>query len=259
MKALWLKNLTGLDVSVSDLTVKVLANKEVNIYAYNPRLTEEQVKVSMESGSLARRFATKTLQIVAGPSKPRPTSLDRIKVSDKPVNIIKEKTSVLLDAAESDVLEDPEFGNLFSAAELDKTAKYSKHNNAVFVEQKESAPQAEVPVVETEIKVEGSLTGASTISIMTKQAESQSVVPTKEADVVVRPTVDKFIAPKAPKAKKPKAKKVQEVVVMEQEAPKVEEAVKEVTAKTFDVRVATKTADGAIVMELKEIVEEKAK
>lgn len=260
MKTLWIKNLSGLDVSVSDLGVKVPANKEVEVYAHNPYVTEEQVKRSMESGSLSKRLATKTLQVVKGPSKPRPTSLDRVNVSDKPIDIIKDKTSVVLGAVDPDVLEDTEFGSLFNAAELDKTANYARHGGAVVVEQKEGAPQAEVPIAKTELKIEGSSVGASTISVMTKQADSQSVVPTKEADVVARAPVDvKVPVVKVPKVKKPKAKKVENTVLMEPEAPKAEEAAKEVTAKNFDVRVATKNEDGAIVMELMKEVEEKAK
>lgn len=110
-KVLWLRNNTGSDVHLSDLGVKVGKLKTINPYKYNPYITTAQVELSRDSGSLRRRLESGTLTVVPRHVTQRPPELDRVEVSDQVVDIVKVKTSVVIDTKELDVLDDDDLGD----------------------------------------------------------------------------------------------------------------------------------------------------
>ena len=63
-RELWLQNTTGHDVSISDLGVKVPVGKTINVYKYNPYITEDLVKKSLESGALSKKLSDGIVRIV---------------------------------------------------------------------------------------------------------------------------------------------------------------------------------------------------
>jgi hypothetical protein len=101
-KELWLYNATDSDVSLSDLGVKVPSKSSVNVYKYNPYLTEAQVQQSMEDGSLAKRLAgpSPILRVVQNKVNSGKEQINQIKISGKPIIATHTKTSVVIDPAE---------------------------------------------------------------------------------------------------------------------------------------------------------------
>jgi hypothetical protein len=284
-KALWLKNNTGSDVSISDLGVKVLANQTTNVYAYNPYITEQQVKDSMESGSLAKRLESKVLSVVKGTKKARPHTLDHIKTSADVVEVVKSKTAVFIDTKEEDVLSDEELGDIadYGLGELghSNTANIKTKDGSIVVKQKEDTPEDEISDVEVKFeKVKSSNVSEQSIVAVTKQVESQSDPVGPMADnsstadqpfVVVQPPKDPepqkatAIQEAEEKLKASKVKKVGDAFVVDGkdaesrnikaiaagDSPDTNDSV----SNTYDAQVATKDESGAIVMKVKEVAE----
>lgn len=98
---LWLQNTGTSDVSIGDLGVKVLAGRTIDVFIYNPYLSEEKVKVSMESGSLSKRLASGILRIVEKSPAGRPSALDQIKASKEAAKVTKTRSSVVIESDSS--------------------------------------------------------------------------------------------------------------------------------------------------------------
>jgi hypothetical protein len=290
-KALWLKNNTGSDVSLSDLGVKVLANQTTNVYAYNPYITTEQVKKSMEDGSISKRLESKVLSVVKGVKKPRPHNLDHVKTSSGVVEVVKSKTAVFINTKDEDVINDEDLGDIadYGLGELGhtNTTNVRTEDGSIVVKQKEDEPEDEVSdaIVQMEkVKSASNVSNQSVVAI-TKQVESQSdpvgpMAPdTSLPDqpfVVVRPPEDpepqQATAIQEAEAKlksMTKIKKVGDTIVVDgktaggrnlkaiaaddPEAADADSVIKD--ESKYDAQVATKDESGAIVMKVKEVTE----
>lgn len=78
----WVTNVTKRDILVGDLGVKIPAMRTVDLLDNRHSiLTLDKVKKSLESGSLARRLATKPKQILIRQSEPEPPLARQIDLS----------------------------------------------------------------------------------------------------------------------------------------------------------------------------------
>jgi hypothetical protein len=293
-KTLWLKNNTGSDVSLSDLGVKVAANQTINVYAYNPYVTVEQVKKSMEDGAISKRLENNVLSVVKGTKKSRPHTLDHIKASSDAVEIVKSKTSVFINTKDEDVLNDEDLGDIadYGLGELghNNTTNMRTDDGSVVVKQKEDELVDEISDATVYMeKVEDSGVSGQSIVAMTKQVESQSnpvgpmandSSPADQPFVVVDPPKDP--EPQQTTAIDEAEKKLYEMNKAKKRIKQVGESVvidgketdkrnlKEIASGEPDfhsiikdeagvgVQVATKDESGAIIMTvMKETVEEK--
>ena len=282
-KELWLQNNTGSDVSLSDLGVKVLANRTINVYKYNPHVTVEQVQKSKESGSLARRLESKTLTVVAGTKNPRPHTLDHVGISNSVVEVVKSKSAVFIDTKNEDVLEDEDLGDFadYGLGDLGhKNATPTKRSDGVVVvEQKQDNPEDEKSDAVVKLEVQSSVSGQSIVAMAQRvAAQVDPVGPIAEGQseqgqpyIVVKPpsdpaddgSVPQITADAIKQAEERlknmnKPKKSGDMVVIDgtladnRDSDKV---IKE-ESKTYDAQVATKNESGVIVMKLKEVSEE---
>lgn len=269
-KELWLKNNTEADVHLSDLGVKVRSLKTINVYAYNPYITDDKVRLSMESGSLYKRLNTETLSVVRKPKSTRPHTLDHIKASDEVVRIVKTKTSVVIDTKEIDVLEDDDLGEIadYGLGDLGhKNTNYIKtEDGSVVVKQRQD--KIEKPEPETKVSMQivksTNMSGQSIVA-MTELAEkavnpvgpmAESTSP-EQSFVVVRP-------PSSPKTAPPKPAVVGKTKVGKDASGAVvvtgaNDGLLEASVSDYDTNTATKDESGSIVMKLKDPVKSKAK
>jgi hypothetical protein len=176
-KKLWLQNNTGADVSVSDLGVKVPANGTLDVYAYNPYLTKEQVAKSKEDGSLAKRLSSGVLSVTKGTKNPKPHTLDHVKTSSRAVEVVKSKSAVLVNTKEEDVLADEDLGDFadYGLGELghENAKSVRTGDGVVVVQQKQDDPDPEESDATVELEVRTNISGQSVVA-MAKQAESWS-------------------------------------------------------------------------------------
>jgi len=239
-KELWLHNDTGADVSIADLGVKVPANKTINVYKYNPYLTEEQVKRSMEDGSLSKRL-NNVLSVVNKYVAPEPHGLNHIKASKKPVEVIKTKSAIYVNTKEEDVLEDEDFGDFadYGLGELGhkNTTHKQTDDGSVVVVQKKDDEKSEIPAPLLDYQKAGDkkVDGHSVVAV----GENTDVVKSGENILISPPVPEDVKEPTQKKSTKLKVRKTDNSVVIEDE---------------FDTNVATNDSKGkAIVMKLKEV------
>jgi len=272
VKELWLLNTTSSDVLLGDLNVKVPTGKTVNLFAANPYLTDEQVSKSKVNGSLFKRLQNKVLKVVAGNNKKRPASLDKILESKEPVMAKRTKTSVVIEPTEVAAVEGKgfEFAD-YGLGDLE-SSEVNREQGSVIVKAKQDAVPKEVADTETVPTADSNLSKQSTV-VMDTQKKNMSNPIGKLANsmvanqpfVVTKPPVEIKEEP-AFKAELPKITKAgttvlvgQELqvrdlkaVVAEQKGEEVEPKIQMVKLE-IDARVATKTKDGAIIMEMKEV------
>lgn len=266
-KELWLKNNTEADVHLSDLGVKVGKLKTINVYAYNPYITEDKVKLSMESGALSKRLTSETLSVVKKPVSERPHTLDHVKASNRAVEVKKiNKTAVVIDTKEMDVLEDDDLGEIadYGLGDLghENTNYVRTEDGSIVVKQKEDA-QDEEPTgakVSMEVVPSSNMSGQSVVA-MTELSEkavnpigpvAENASP-EQSFVVVKPPEEK----NKPTPSKP-AVEGKTTVAKDDESGAVvvtgdaDKQPKPSTSK-YDAHVATKDDSGAVVMKLKEV------
>ena len=238
-KEMWLKNNTGSDVSLSDLGVKVLANQTTNIYAYNPYITETQVKKSIENGSIYKRLKNNVLSVVKGAKNQKPHTLDHIKTSSKVVEVVKSKSSIFINTNDEDVLEDEDLGSIadYGLGELghNNTKNVVFSDGVVVVEQKKD--EEIVKTTDTGIKIDvlrNAGVNEKTIVALTDNTK-------KSTDEVKKPKKEKLVD-SVNKAKN-------STVDMKSDNERTIE-------EDFDTKVATKDKSGAIVMKVKEYTED---
>lgn len=178
-KELWVKNNTGLDVGLGDLGMKVPAGSTVDIYKRSHYITPEIVKASLDSGSLYKRISANKLEIVQGRANSTPHALNHLKASKNPVQVVKSKSSVLVDTAELDVLEDGDLGGIadygFDELGPSPTANvtYVKdESGAVVVRQHQDEPEPETSDAEVSVEVMRSAgIGEQIIRVVVKKAD----------------------------------------------------------------------------------------
>jgi hypothetical protein len=268
VKELWLLNTTSADVSLGDLGVKILANKTTNVYAYNPYLTEEQVKKSMSVGSLQKRIISGALKVVKTDSKKRSTVVDKIKESKQPVLARKTKSSIVVEHTETEAVEGKGFE--FADYGLGELESEADKKNLVVVKSKQDELPVETTDTETVPKAGNSVSTQSAVIMDTQQKGMNSPVG-KLADTTTNGR-QPYVVTKSPagepevkqevKVTLPKITKAGETILVEQEQPtrNIKDIAKtEAAAPDIDAKVATKTDKGAIVMELKEVPKKEEK
>lgn len=268
-KELWLQNNGTSDINLSDLGVKVPAGTTINVFAYNPYLSEEQVKKSMEEGSTGARLKAGLIRQVAG--KPQDKEVKQIQVSKEPVKIVKERSSIFVETKSDEILEADDLTGIADYG-LDgvDAVKVKVENGATVVEQKDDNPTFADPS-NAEAKMEivaGKNISDQSVMVMAKQLESQSnpvgkIVPSasegenfyiegsgapkvqakKEMVVVAQ---EKDDADEPAESEKPEAVKEGDTVVLTPKKDRIEDK------KSDGMRVATKNKDGTVVMTLKE-------
>lgn len=274
---LWIQNSGSSDVSLSDLGVKVLAGKTINIYKANPYLTVEKVEQSKKLGSLFRRLITKTLKIVAGPVSENLNVTRQLKASKNSVMAKKTKSSVIVEPnmpnEEGEKFEFADYGvNDIVAVKDDKSVVMSVKQD----EPVEVKTETQIQKVREET-VKNSTDSIGPIADMASPKDSMAVVvkPTKQdptpkpeakktqaGSVVVGEEVDK------PRSLKAIAEGKQDSgLVLEDDAAgadKVikfaqEEDLKTITKGEEGMRIATKNEEGVVVVEVKEKSEKKVR
>jgi hypothetical protein len=270
-KELWLRNPSGVDVSLSDIGVRVRAGKTINIFAYNPYLTEDKVKLSLAEGSIYKRLKSGAVKKVKG--KPSSEKAPNLKVSTTPINVVKSKSSVLVDMRTEEMLEVDDLTGIadYGLGDLEENVKVKTSDGAVIVEQKEDESEPLVPEAEAKIEVTaGQNVSDQSVTVMAKRIKEQSdpigdlakssniptpqqpfiVAEVPEAVVEEEPARMEAVAVTLPKPKK--AGKEPVVIVEESKS----ETAKEVKKPT-ESKVKVKVVDGAIQVEAK--TEEEAK
>lgn len=159
---LFLFNQSKLDVSISDLGVKVPANKTVDVYKYNPYLTVEQVNKSLKGGSLNKRLNGKNppLKIVNKDLNKKPSTINKIKQSGEAYKIKKTKSSVVIENTQ----EESNNGEKFDFADygIDDVSRV-KDQSSVFVKAKEDILPKTTTNTSTAPKLETGISKQSTI------------------------------------------------------------------------------------------------
>lgn len=282
---MWLQNPGTSDVSLADLGVKVPAGQTINVYQANPYLTAEQVTISKKTGSLARRLDSGILRIVRSPVTARPPTLDHLKASNKIVTAKKTKTSVVIDADAVDESEDGKFEFAdYGVNDIAPVAKPEKTKDSVFVNVKQDeVPETQKVSTQSKDIMENLKKNASDpvgplapmesppntpmVVVTPKKEEKQE--PVKAPIAVGTPTPE-------PEAKKPEVVKKQDGAVVVGEQKDKVRSLKAIAKGTQDgdviadddvegadkvikeerpkdgMRVATKTKDGVIVMQVGE-------
>jgi len=271
-KELWLLNTTKSDVMIGDLGIKILANKSVDIYKYNPNLTEDKVKVSMESGSIKKRVDGKILKVIKNIKK-KSTPLSKIKESKVPLKARKTKSSVVLEQT----IEEVEVGKEFDFAdyglgELSKEA--GKNQASVIVKVKQDILEDENADTTLVPKSDGTLSRQSAVVMEAQQkvminpvGKMAQVSSNKnQAFVVTKPPASEIIVEPKPVNEKPKIQKINNAMVVgEVDKPRSLVDVAKVQKNDMayakiPIKVATtKIESGAIVMGLKEVPVKKEK
>jgi len=255
-KELWLQNPSLIDVNLSDVGVKVGANKTINVFAYNPYLTADKVRLSLQEGSIFKRLKSGVLKKVAG--KPSDKEAPPLKVSTAPANIIRTKSSVLVDMHTEEILDADDLTGIadYGLGDLEEAVNVKSEFGAVVVEQKQDNPPPEKSDAKAELEVvKGHNVSGQSVMVMTKQVEAQS---NPVGDLVPSASPEEpFYVVEAPKpAPEPKTEektappevmKEAESVVVEAKTDKVKPK-----PKPDGMRVATKTSDGITVMTVKE-------
>ncbi len=274
-KELWLLSLSGSDSNLNDIGVKVPAGKTINVFKWNPYVTQEQVDESLKSGSIFKYLTAKKIKIVERKTAVRPADLDRIKESKEAV-ARKTKTSVVI---ESD-LDDPEEGEGFEFADygVNDVVSQKKIGVSVFVEAKQDEivePDSGVQLVpkeetgkntkQTQIVMDmaeksthpAGLLAETTVAsstqpfVITKPpkqpSESKKEEPAVTKDPQKKATVSKKKSRSSKAIKKPK--KVHSVPGDDEKGA---DSIIKFEDTSSGMKVATRTKDGAIVMELKE-------
>jgi len=271
VKELWLLNTTKADVSLGDLGVKVLANQTVNVYTFNPYITEEQVKKSMSIGSLQKRIISGALRVVKTDTKKRPTVIDKLKETKQPVMARKTKSSIIVEQTETEAVEGKGFE--FADYGLGELESEADKKNLVTVKAKQDELPVEVADTETVPKAGNSLSTQSAVIMDTQQKGMNNPIG-KLAGTATG--LQPYVVTKSPagepevqektKVTLPQITKAGEtiLVVQEQQARNIKDVAKvqrseedevkiEMLPPDIDAKVATKTDKGAIVMELKEV------
>lgn len=233
---LWLLNLTQMDVSISDLGVKVPAGKTINVFKVNPYLTKSKVDESMSNGALLRRIEAKILSVVSG--KQENKTIKNIKESEETtIKAVKTRSSVVIEQECDDIETDDGFDfadygiNDIGERQLQSDGAITIAPKEDPVDDDEKEKTVVTPVVESNISQQSQV-------VMKTHNEAVSDSFGKMAGSSV-PTKDRpFIVSKPPET--------------EEDENLEEEDVEE----EFDSKVATITEDGAIIMKLKEKVSE---
>lgn len=268
LKELWLQNTSGLDINLSDLGVKVPANKTVNVYKVNPYVTEAQVKQSLSEGSVFKRLNIGTLKVVSGQTNATPHTLNHLKESTEVAQVTKTKSSVVIDTKGMDVLDDEDLGDIADYGfepdvDLSNVAHSRTNDGSVVVNQRQGddALPFEVPAKSDEVAAEQvSTMSQQSMVVMSQQAANATnpVGPISEAITPPAPTSPQnYVA--EPQATEPErySDHSETEVVAGSKAVAVEKAVEEESEaaeeeEQFDSQVATKDDSGSIVMKFKE-------
>ena len=209
-KVLWLKNVSNKDISLSDLGIKVPVNKTINVYQSNPYLSKEQVQKSLEEGTIAKKLQSKNLQVMAKYVSEKPHNLDHIKTSTKPINIVKSKSSIVIDTQEIDVINDDDLSGIADYGfdndiELDdNTNNIKTEDGSIVIKQKQDDIKLEQSDATVKLQKITNANNVSTQSIVAvaKQVQNQinpvgpiseAITPPLPPTYVVKPPVDEEI------------------------------------------------------------------
>lgn len=173
-KELWLFNNTNNDVLIGDLGVKVLANSSVNIYAYNPYISEDKVKESIENGSLLKRLSGEkpVLRIVKKKVSNGKDLVNKIKQSNKSISVTKNKSSVVIDQKIGEEITDDsgfDFADFGIDKEIMSNVKIA--DGVVISQPKETEEETKIELMPIKPSEYGKLNQSS--SVMQKQKESE--------------------------------------------------------------------------------------
>lgn len=255
MKELWLQNQNNVDVSLSDLGVKVGANKTIEVFAYNPYLTEDQVTKSLNSGSISKRLKSGALKKVAGKPSDKEHGVGVLESVTRPTNNVRVRSSVIVEPKQEEdlIVEDLMDIADYGLDGLEENVNMVKNpNGAVTVEQKTEEVPVEEKLVKPDLKIE-KLQNTSTQSIyvtVNDSVEQENALPThiveppKEA--ITQPPEDKPVV-----KEEPKVIATEESVAVEPPKNKEEKPV-DAGEKKEGMRIATKTKSGITVMKVKE-------
>lgn len=145
-KELWLLNTGSADVSLSDLGIKVLAGKSVNVYSANPYLTEKQVDDSMKTGSLSKRLSgdQPVLKVIKKNVSDGKKIIGKIKQSDSPIKATRTRNSVVIDAPVQDEFVEDRGFDFADYGVDDSIVSSTVENGSVVVKVKEDSVDSTV-------------------------------------------------------------------------------------------------------------------
>lgn len=183
---LWVFNTTKLDIRVSDLNVKVPANKAVNVYVYNPYLTEAIVKKSMESGSLKNRLLSGALKVIT--KKPKETLPQKTKQANV-FNARKTRSSIII---EPDIGDDEQEKFEFADYGVSDTISYHKVDNTVLADVKEEKHSLveEKKVVEVKSVLGSAIVSSENITNAVEEIKMVGFAPESKEVVLVDDSKD---------------------------------------------------------------------
>ena len=272
-KELWLMNLSKSDVNLGDLGVKVPMGKTVNLFKVNPYLTQAKVDASMDGGSLKKRLSgdSPVLKVVSGPSSKRPHNLDKLQQDDGTALYAKKvNSSVVIESKPVDVEQDESFDFADYGVDIGEDVQQAREDGAVVVKAKEDEAPKAPESAELKPQLQDSTVSKQSAVVMQNLAESAQHPAGKMSEdaagpdkpfVVVKPPADE---PSEPAAEQEASEDATEVTTAEASKSVVVEAKQDDTPtekapqESFDAKAATKTKEGAIVMEIKETSEDKA-
>ena len=281
-KELWVLNLSKKNVSISDIGVRIPPGKAVNIYKFNPYITEYQLEESRSKGALAQKIYAGEVRIIAKQVNPIPPTLNSIKESDSAIKGRKTKSSVVIDAPHESVGEgeDFEFAD-YGINELGPVTHGKQDDGTVVVNAKQDEDSEPDKGVELKPELESGISQQS--QIVMKQAQDGMVDPNGPIAKESRSTVSKpftVVPPPEPEQKEAVTAETGNAVGKDESGAVVvdgktsgnrsikcvaeaqgeadaddvvdADAIIEFEDTPFDSKAATKTEDGSIVMKIKE-------
>jgi hypothetical protein len=241
-KELWVLNTTDIDVSISDLGVRVRAGQTLNIYKHAPTLTEEQVQKSLNDGVLAAKLKNQLKLVKKAPSGK--DAVKAIKQSNESVKAVRTHSSIVVETKQ-DVLAEA-VGLDFADYGVDESIVSSVvDHGGVIIQAKEDKPEP-LPVPPASPKTEQS---GSTILVAGEVHDLTPKDVVKQEPFKVTRHEDSVKVDLAPVQQTEKKAVVDAAgIVTIEELPKEPEPPQEPSG----MRVASKTKGGITVMQVKE-------
>jgi len=259
-KELWLMNLSQSDVNLGDLGLKVPIGRTVDLYKVNPYLEEHKVNASMKSGSLFKRLRGESpvLKVVKGSAKTRPHNLDLISQDDGTALYAKKvNSSVFIEAKPVDIEKDSGFEFADYGVDIGKDShRMVDDTGAVFVKAAdEKAEDAPAKSVETKPEsLPGTISNQSAVVMKSLEGNlshpagdmaDQTYVTGDKPFIVVNDSKNDLVSDTITPEK---TSENNSVVIASKPLESSEDSVME----SFDAKVATKSDDGVVVMQIKE-------
>lgn len=239
MKELLLKNVTKYMVPIHDLGLRLFPGQTIDVFKHNRNLTETAVENSRKNGHLAARLKTNKVLVVKKMVDENPSVTPVY--SKETLKVRREKSSIIVDPEQEDVLTDADFGEIadHGLEGLDLKATPQRQGQSVTMDGPEAEPESvPIPPKTKPEKVGEVILATSPKAEATPQENQPDTVvkqllsEQKEKTTVVENLVpEKETPPPEPKTLETLQAEAEVTVKAKQEAEKTDKTVMKVVSK----------------------------